>query len=698
MARREIARLSTLAVALAVCSAPVALGQAPAPLRKTDLVRLLTNPSLSKGEVANRIRAACLAFDPTGRDRMDLITLGADAAVMAQISECVRRKTAEASARQADAPAAQPRAAARAPAQPASAPAAAAPRAAQPAPPPAPTAGGAFRVLALRSRVSVAAGSDALLQILVTGRTGPVVGVPVKLDRVPRPATTDARGLATFRLRAGNKTGLIRLPVASVGGQAVTGPQVEIVTVAGPAARVDVQPRRLEARRGQAAQRRPVRITVRDAFGNPVGGGELSFRPLTPGIGVGAFNAKPNAAGALVLMFPTNALRRDGEIGIYSGAKRLGTLSVVTQPVVLAEAATQFVSGTEQRGVAGKVLTQPLVLEVRDTKGAPVSGETVRFAVTNGALAPAATVTDARGRAYVRVRAGRRVGQTLVTASVGTVQKQASITVGPGPAARLIVQRDQAPVAGAVELNSTNAVYLWVKAQDSLGNDVPVTQLRASASDRRVLHVARAEEVRGMGRVELRAQATGSSRLDLQVAGLRQTVATQVLLPPLPRRPWVVGVRAGYTMFSYTYRPTWKGQAGPVAEVSIGRKVGRGLTLSMAATFAPLKVDTSSTGPYGVTLLDTSMRLEYAATLQGNVSPVVLLGAGSFQTSGALGDAILHVSYFWLAGGGVDLKMQPGMTGEIRATAHRLMELTSTTYNAPVGWLIAVTAGLRFGF
>jgi hypothetical protein len=60
-------------------------------LRKTDLVRLLANPTLATGEVAARIRSTCLTFTPTVRDRADFVALGADSSVLREIAACARR-------------------------------------------------------------------------------------------------------------------------------------------------------------------------------------------------------------------------------------------------------------------------------------------------------------------------------------------------------------------------------------------------------------------------------------------------------------------------------------------------------------------------------------------------------------------------------------------------------------------------------
>src|SRR6059036_4284848 len=70
--------------------------QGTEPLRKTDLIRLLSNPVIRKAEVADLVRRNCLAFRPTERDWADLRDLGADAEVLSGIGGCATRQTSRA--------------------------------------------------------------------------------------------------------------------------------------------------------------------------------------------------------------------------------------------------------------------------------------------------------------------------------------------------------------------------------------------------------------------------------------------------------------------------------------------------------------------------------------------------------------------------------------------------------------------------
>ena len=67
-------------------------GGGAAPLRKSDLVRLLSGSVMSSVELVELVSRNCLTFQPTDRDRNDLRMLGADASLLAVVDECTRRK------------------------------------------------------------------------------------------------------------------------------------------------------------------------------------------------------------------------------------------------------------------------------------------------------------------------------------------------------------------------------------------------------------------------------------------------------------------------------------------------------------------------------------------------------------------------------------------------------------------------------
>jgi len=78
--------------ALSALFAVVLAMQGPAPLRKSDLVRLLSGAVMSPVELAEMVRRTCLTFEPTDSDRNDFRLLGADASLLAAVDDCGRRK------------------------------------------------------------------------------------------------------------------------------------------------------------------------------------------------------------------------------------------------------------------------------------------------------------------------------------------------------------------------------------------------------------------------------------------------------------------------------------------------------------------------------------------------------------------------------------------------------------------------------
>jgi len=87
---------AALVCAIALSGATWALAQAAQggggePLRKSDVIRLLSNPLIGAGEVAALIRRNCLAFRPTERDWADLRAMGANADVLGSVGGCAAR-------------------------------------------------------------------------------------------------------------------------------------------------------------------------------------------------------------------------------------------------------------------------------------------------------------------------------------------------------------------------------------------------------------------------------------------------------------------------------------------------------------------------------------------------------------------------------------------------------------------------------
>ena len=89
----------------------------------------------------------------------------------------------------------------------------------------------------------------------------------------------------------------------------------------------------------------------------------------------------------------------------------------------------RVVSGDGQVGWEETALAQPIVVEAVDRDGAPVAGDSLRVAVSNGSgeVLDAPTVTDAQGRFQFQWELGKDFENTAVVSS--TTEARAQVTV-----------------------------------------------------------------------------------------------------------------------------------------------------------------------------------------------------------------------------------------------------------------------------
>ena len=95
------------------------------------------------------------------------------------------------------------------------------------------------------------------------------------------------------------------------------------------------------------------------------------------------------------------------------------------------------VSGSGQSAQVGNVLVNPLVVQVDDQNGNPLSGVSVAFSTTGGTLSSPSATTGANGRASVTLTLPNTAGDVTVTASVAgltDVTFTATATRAPLPA------------------------------------------------------------------------------------------------------------------------------------------------------------------------------------------------------------------------------------------------------------------------
>ena len=327
------------ALALALAAWPVRAQQLQ-PLRKSDLVRLLSGSALGADEVTGLIKRNCLTFTPTGRDRADFTALGASPAVLREIDGCVRRAAPRAAAApprrdtaqaRAPAPRVRPR-----PALPVAAPAAAAPPAAPVAPPGASRADAAHSAWEATSMRGTA-GQRLAVSLVFTARDSsgaPLAAVPVTLTGTnatldAASVVTDALGRTAISVTFGAKP-LPAVITASVGPVALP---ITILPATGT-------PARLALSCGDqtlagllvlsAGSRVALGVRVLDSFDTPVAAGTvevaaadervLKVGVLTPAAGAASVDLEPQGGGTTVLAVSAAGLKRSLTAAVLSEA------------------------------------------------------------------------------------------------------------------------------------------------------------------------------------------------------------------------------------------------------------------------------------------------------------------------------------------------------------------------------------------
>src|SRR3989441_176326 len=327
---------------------------------------------------------------------------------------------------------------------------------------------------------------------------------------------------------------------------------------------------------------------------------------------------------------------------------------------------TQFTRGAGQHAPVGSAL--PLVLEVRDSTGAPIAKQPVAFAVSGGAVTPTAAETDATGTVRVRVALPERAGPVEITAKVGTFSRTATVYADPGPAHELVVERGGAP-AGHVAVRSRDTVAVRVVARDGYGNRTRLEDFMATTSGRSIgLMAAAASDSQAL--VTLAPRRSGLSELQLSASGLHARVTVDVALPATAR-PWAIGARSAWLGANNPWinAPSLAGISG--ADVTFfGRRLlpgATGVSLALGAEAGSLSADRAAGGTVSMTLVEAFGRAELAVFADGPVSPVVSLGAGAYHLkSDDNGQAVYHTNAFWAGGGGLDVAVSPRLTVEVR--------------------------------
>ena len=453
--------------------------QAPRPLDKIEIVRLLTNPLFAPSEVADVVRRSCVAFRPTERDWADLRSAGASGEVIATVAACTTRRTE--------------------------------PPPARPAAPPA-----ALTAVAMTPDVAVSAGAPATVRVFVHRGGVPQRRIPVTLRGsaavgLQRDATgtTDDSGMAVFPFPPFAEPGTHRFEIVGSGGSTFPGrPGVTLAIRPGDPGRLRVSPDYIASVETGAT----LLATVTDSLGNP-----LPREPVELTSGVGAPVLVPtDSLGRASFTVAPGALPRGGALQL-----RVRKLAAVEVPVADAAGLSGVLTGfivpaSARRGRVGTTFTDPLVFRARTVQGNAPTGHMVRFRALNARVRPDSAVLDSTGRVSLEVVFASRVGEALVFATIDSVERLVSFQVDPGPISTLVVEYNGQPITEqGVTVRVAAPFVLRVTARDLFGNETSIDALaqmlrsRQNSARQRYLEIVSLDPGEAAVLITLKAQRIG---------------------------------------------------------------------------------------------------------------------------------------------------------------------------------------------
>jgi adhesin/invasin len=229
---------------------------------------------------------------------------------------------------------------------------------------------------------------------------------------------TDSLGEARATWKLGTKAGRQRARVQV--GNARTIPAVGLVAAAEPGPAVAVRAVSGDRQTGSVGQPLPQAIVLRatDRHENPVASAVLRLLP-----------AAGRSADSELSTDSTGRAKVVWTLGRTAGLQRLTArlqgdtaeteITAVARPGKPVKLA--FVNPPES-AKAGRALPKPLVVQVTDSYGNPIAGQTVLFKASSGSVTPTRGLSDADGRTTVRWTLGPKAQRPELAAKVpGTV-------------------------------------------------------------------------------------------------------------------------------------------------------------------------------------------------------------------------------------------------------------------------------------
>jgi adhesin/invasin len=240
---------------------------------------------------------------------------------------------------------------------------------------------------------------------------------------------TDSLGEARATWKLGAKAGRQHARVQV--GNARTMPPARLAAVAEPGPAAAVRPVSGDRQTGSVGQPLPQSIVLRatDLHGNPVAGAVLRLLPAAGRSAESELSTDSTGRAKVVWTLGRTA-------GLQRLTARLQGDTAETEITAVARAGKAvkiaFVSPPES-GKPGRALPKPLVVQVTDSYGNPIAGQTVVFKAGSGSATPTRGLSDAEGRTSVRWTLGPKAQRPELVAKVSGTVVSSTLTLNRKP-------------------------------------------------------------------------------------------------------------------------------------------------------------------------------------------------------------------------------------------------------------------------
>ncbi len=259
-----------------------------------------------------------------------------------------------------------------------------------------------------------------------------------------------------------------------------------------------------------------LRAAVTDAFGNRLAGVNVRVEVIQGEATLEQVFNTTNSDGEFSFLVRFGST--PGEVRIRTSAGTASTTWTLTNNVTVGN--FNRLSGDGQTAVVSRAFPNPLVVQLFDAQGRPISGASVAFSVTNGSatLSSATASTNAQGQASVTVTAGSIAGPITVQAtSLGRTVTFGLTAVPPGPTITSVVNAASfAPGLSPCSLNTIFGLNIAPNLNGTVSGNSFVGAYPLTLNNVRIEINGRPAPIVSLANVSGREQATIQTPCELQ--------------------------------------------------------------------------------------------------------------------------------------------------------------------------------------